>query len=81
VRARYRQERRAILCDIILRDLKRQAMDEYIASQVIKLVKEQDRTAVLEDIAEDIKELDQSRVVGLGVTQDQLQNWLNNLKG
>jgi Fic family protein len=77
VRVHYQQQRRAILRDIIQNGLTRQAMNEYISSQLVKLVKEEDRKAVLEDITEDLKEMDQSRLVALGITLDQLKIWLD----
>lgn len=79
VRARYRQQRRTIIRNIIQNGLKGQKMQEYISAETVTLVKEEDRKAFLEHIAEDLKELDESRLVGLGVTRDQLQKWLSIL--
>ena len=35
----------------------------------------------IEDVIEDLKEIDQSRIAGLGITQDQLKNWLVTSSG
>lgn len=39
-------------------------------------IPERDRLAFMEDLQEDLKEIDHSRIVGLGITPKQLDNWL-----
>ncbi|MEI6242067.1 MAG: Fic family protein [Chlamydiota bacterium] len=77
VRVRYRNERRAIIREIVLNCLVGKAIDEYVSSQTLKLVKNEDQKAFLEDIREDLKEIDQSYIVGLGITPNQLQHWMD----
>src|SRR5262249_27811621 len=76
IRVRYRQQRRALIRDIILKKLVGEAMEKYVSSQALYLVGEKDRQAFLEDVMEDIKELDQNRIAGLGITLDQLNDWI-----
>lgn len=76
VRARYRQQRRAVVRDVILNLLTGDAIKDYALSQASTLVKKEDRDAFFEDIMEDLKEMDSSRLVGLGITLEQLTNWM-----
>jgi fido (protein-threonine AMPylation protein) len=76
MRVRYRQQRRAILRELILRGLVGEAMQNYIQDQTNKLIKEEDRFNFLEDLMEDIREIDAVRIAGLGVTLDQLNGWI-----
>ncbi len=50
-------------------------MQKYIAIQADKLVKKADRDAFIEDLMEDLAEIDESRIAGLGVTSSQLKSW------
>jgi len=78
VRVRYRQQRRAIIRDIIINKLSGASMKEYISDQALKLIKEEDRTPFFEDVIEDLREIDLSRITGLGITPDQLNMWINS---
>jgi len=77
IRVRYRAERRAILRDIITFRLIGQEMREHVVRLSMKLVKEEDRKAFEEDVLEDLKEMDQSRIAGLGVSIDELNGWIH----
>lgn len=76
VRVRYRQQRRNLIRSIIMDQLIGPALKEYISSEAMKLIGEKDRDAFIEDLIEDLKELDQSRIAGLGITLDQLNIWI-----
>lgn len=77
VRVRYRQQRRALIRDIILRKLTGTHLQKYITSQTLKLVAEEDQDLFMGDVFEDLKEIDLSRIAGLGITSDELQAWKN----
>jgi hypothetical protein len=70
IRVRYRQERRAL----ILNKLTGTTMKEYIYAQTVKLAKEENQKSFLEDVMEDLREMDLSRLAGLGITPDQLRS-------
>ena len=76
VRVRYRNERRAIIREIILQCLVGEAMQKFItqASQKIPNISRKD---FLGDIAEDLELINKIRIVGLGVTPGQLRKWMN----
>ncbi len=76
VRVRYRAQRRALVRDVILQGLVGEAVNKYISLQMVQGVKNEDRDAFLEDVLEDLREIDESRIVGLGITSDQLGAWL-----
>lgn len=80
VRVRYRQQRRALIRDIILNRLAGELLNEYISSKTVELVKEEDQRLFIEDVMEDLKEIDQSRIAGLGITTDELNTWLEAQK-
>lgn len=76
VRVRYRQERRRVIREVILKGLVGVQLEEYIRSEAIKNLPVQARERFIEDIFEDLEQIDESRLVGLGVSPDQLANWL-----
>lgn len=80
VRVRYREQRRTIIRNIILNNLSGTTMKEYISDQTLKLTKEEDRMSFFEDIMEDLKEIDLSRIAGLGITPAQLNAWIDAQK-
>ncbi len=81
IRVRYRQQRRALIRDIIINNLVGKPIMEYLTTQTLQLIRKEDRDAFLEDAMEDIKEMNQSRIAGLGITLDQLKTWIaaNNI--
>lgn len=76
IRVRYRQQRRAIIREIILNQLAGDSMKEYIAAQILQLPREENRKLFFEDIMEDLQEINQNRIAGLGITSEQLNTWL-----
>jgi len=76
IRVRYRQERRALIRDIILDKLVGGRLKMYIDSHIDRMIPEKDQTAVLKDVMEDLQEMDHSRIVGLGITTKELEEWL-----
>jgi len=77
IRVRYRQQRRFVIRDIILNKLTGKSMEEYVFAQASKFIKEEEQKFFIEDVMEDLKELDQNRIVGLGITSDQLKAWVD----
>jgi hypothetical protein len=76
VRVRTRSQRRAIVRTIILEKLVGEKMREYLVSESQKVVQEKDRSLFIEDVLEDLQEIDQSRIAGLGISPDQLTEWI-----
>lgn len=77
VRVRYRQQRRLLIREIILKKLVGKSMQTYISSKVKKDIKSQDHSAFFEDVLEDLEQLDPNRIAGLGITVDQLKEWIH----
>ncbi len=80
IRVRYRQQRRAVVREVIVNLLKGDAIKDYVLSQALALVKKEDREAFFEDAMEDLKEMDSSRLAGLGITSEQLTAWMKLFK-
>lgn len=76
IRVRYRQQRREIVRYIILNGLIGPSLHEYISNQNLKLIKQQDQKDFSDDIMEDLREIDLSRIAGLGITSEQLNTWI-----
>jgi Fic family protein len=74
VRVRYRQKRRALLSRIILEKLTGEKLRQRIELEA-KNVMEKDRESFIGDVYEDLREMDEARLIGLGVTPDQLEAW------
>lgn len=51
-------------------------LEEYISSQTSEWVKKEDQASFIGDVMEDLKELDSNRIEGLGITQEQLSEFL-----
>ncbi len=77
VRVRYRQQRRAVLRSIIEKLLAGEKMHNFIEEEASRLIPEEARELFSEDVREDLELMDESRLVGLGVTPEQLARWKN----
>jgi len=77
VRVRYRTQRRELLRKIILDNLVGVSMKNFITSQAKDIVAPKDLENFLADIHEDLEQIDESRIAGLGVTSGQLKKWLD----
>lgn len=80
VRVRYRQQRRGLIREIITNQLHGKSLKEFISSEMEKLVKKEDQAEFFQDIQEDLKYLDLSRIAGLGITPDQLNSYLRRAR-
>lgn len=80
VRVRYRSQRRTLIRYIILNKLVGKEMKDYMTSQTKALIAEKDQASFIEDALEDLQEMDQSRLAGLGITPDQLEIWLKKYR-
>jgi Fic family protein len=84
IRVRYRQQRRHLISEIILNRLVGSSLLDYINAKInaqgLKLVEKNDRTAFIEDLLEDLREIDQSRISGLGITSEELKSWQEAVK-
>jgi fido (protein-threonine AMPylation protein) len=75
VRVRYRAQRRAVLREIMVRHLHGDSLKTYLASQAVELVAEKDRSDFIQDVEEDLEQMDESRILGLGITLAEFKNW------
>ena len=75
VRVRYRQERRALVGEVILQGLVGEGMREYVEEEAQRRVPLKVRREFKEDVLEDLEQMDESRLAGLGVTPEQLRQW------
>jgi len=79
VRVRFRAERRAILRELIVQQISGDALNLYIETESHKKIPVEHQDSFVEDVKEDIEQMDQSRISGLGITAEQLQQWLSLL--
>lgn len=75
VRVRYREKRRALIRGVILQKLLGEQLDHFLQEATQELVPQKDQEAFIENVYEDLKQIDESRLVGLGVTPEQLLDW------
>ena len=75
VRVRYRQQRRIVVREVILQELVGNDMRVFVEKEAAKLVPDVARDEFIEDVLDDLKEMDESRLAGLGVTLEQLKGW------
>lgn len=76
IRVRYRQARRAVVREVILQELTGKKMNEFVLREAKNNVAERDRSEFVADIMEDLEQMDENRLAGLGVTREQLHEWL-----
>jgi len=81
VRVRYRNQRRAALREIIVQSFVGDFMNDYVQQEAAKVIPESDQKSFIEDVLEDLEQMDESRIAGLGVTPEQLNAWLTLPKG
>jgi Fic family protein len=74
-RARYRQQRRLVVREVIVKNLHGKAQAKYLTSKIGRLIKAEDREAFKEDVIEDLSEMDANRLVGFGVTKEEFNHW------
>lgn len=74
VRVRYRQLRRSIVREIILQRVVE--FRTYIQEKSEKIIPKTAQKAFLEDVLEDLEQLDYSRIAGLGVSLQDVDDWL-----
>jgi len=76
VRIRYRQQRREIIRDVILRGMSKSVAQTYIEEESRKEMPKEDQKAFVKNANEDLEQMDQSRISGLGITPEQLNEWI-----
>ena len=75
-RVRYRQERRGIIREVIVGQLAGIVVQEHINDRAMQCVAENDLELFIEDINEDLGAISPHTIAGMGITVEQLQNWL-----
>jgi len=80
VRVRYRKERREVVREVILQGIIKANLQQYIQRRASQLIPDTNHGAFVEDTLEDLEQMDESRLAGLGITPEQLKAWqqLNN---
>lgn len=76
IRVKYRQIRRQMIGHIIRQKLIKNNMEEYIHHEVKQLIPDKDQQHFIETVKEDIKELNEQRIAGLGITKEELRSYL-----
>ena len=77
IRVRYRSQRRALLQRIIVNELKGKELNLYVSLEAEKIIPKEDLESFMGDVFEDLRDMDESRIAGLGVTVEQLHLWLS----
>lgn len=75
VRVRYRRQRRDMVRDVLEQGLTGDAMQKAIKTTAQAQIPEIDRQAFVDDVLEDLEQIDEARLVGLGITVDQMLQW------
>ena len=76
IRVRYRQQRRDLLRHIITEKVIGNKLDNYISEQANKLISASDCDEFIRTVQEDLAQLAPHRIAGLGITNQQLHEWL-----
>lgn len=76
IRVRYRQQRRSIEREVIKRKATRGEMTGFIFKETQRSVPQENWQAFIDDVVEDLEQMDESRIAGLGITLEELNEWL-----
>jgi len=76
LRVRYRQQRRNLIRELILNHNIGEKLNQYIQTETAKQIPQADQLAFIEDVQEDLEQIEESRLAGLGIDPDQLNKWL-----
>ncbi len=76
VRVRYRQERKKVVRNVILQTLIGEALKKFVDAAANECVPTKVQKDFVEDVLEDLDQMDESRLVGLGITPEQLREWI-----
>lgn len=79
VRVRFRQQRRELLRHVILHQLIDKALSEYIDLQTKQLIPAEYQARFKQTLYEDLQQIGPALILGLGITEEQLQAYLNLL--
>ncbi|MBS0358809.1 MAG: Fic family protein [Proteobacteria bacterium] len=79
IRVRYRTMRRSVMRYIIVNQLVGKEMQTYIESETEKKVGKEDQSEFIKDVQEDIQEISSQRISGMGITKQELEQWLEKL--
>lgn len=75
VRVRYRRERREVVREVILQGLVGDKLNQYVNERANQLVPDSNCNDFMEDIIQDLEQIDEGRLAGLGITPEQLKKW------
>lgn len=76
VRVRFRNLRREVIQHIVINLLTGAALKNYVATLTQQQIPEADQENFTKTVYEDLAELSPPRIVGLGISKTELQNWL-----
>ncbi len=74
-RVRFRQARRQLLGEVIRLQLTEPQLSAYLQRYIAEHIPRDSHAAFLSNVEEDLRLLSPSRMVGLGVSHEQLQQW------
>lgn len=77
VRILYRKQRRDVVREVIQEGLMGTKLHLYVKAAADRMIPESQRNDFVEDTLEDLKQMDESRLAGLGITPEQLREWKN----
>ncbi|MCP5491767.1 MAG: Fic family protein [Chlamydiales bacterium] len=75
VRVRYRQERREVLRRVIVKGLRKNETRQFIVEQAKGLIPKAIQEEFVQDVLEDLEQIDENRLAGLGITPEQFLAW------
>lgn len=74
-RIRFREERRTLLREIILKNLHQEALEQTVQTFCGAHIPDAHRTSFQRTVHEDLAEMTESRIAGLGIDLQQLHRW------
>ncbi|MBS0420227.1 MAG: Fic family protein [Proteobacteria bacterium] len=75
IAALYRQQRRALVSDLVRQQVPPTRISEWVLANIPSSIETVHREKFLADVLAEVENLDSSRIGGLGITRQELENW------
>ena len=76
VRVQYRRERRGLISSIISKKIGTKDTISFLKQNIPDSIPQHDHKQFIQSVYDDLELMDSSRVVGLGITGEELIDWL-----
>jgi len=74
-RVRYRKQRKELMAEIIKNNIVGDSILQFVKEKVKNTIPKKDQTKFVNEVISELNELENFKIVGMGITQAELENW------